>query len=355
MNKQTLIRIFNLTAVSIVIGLFFIAAGLAHSAQIVVTTTIQAAVDQANPGDTISVPPGIYRENITVTKANLTIRGSRGAVLDGAGLGNNGIRVASAIAGETLDGFVLDGLTIQNYPRNGVVLVQVNNYGIANGIYKNNARYAIFPIRSDNGVVEGNQTSGSEDSGIYIGQSRFTVVRNNICFNNTVGIEIENTTDVQAVANLVRDNSVGIAAFVLPGLNVKVLQDILIERNTVTNNNRPNLITDPNDVLSLVPDGMGIFILGGDRITVRNNRVVNSNSIGIGVASVPQALAERDPNIDPAPDTVLVTSNNVLHSGSDPDERIAPLPGVDLAWDLTGSGNHWANNVYQTSFPPQLP
>jgi hypothetical protein len=32
---------------------------------------------------------------------------------------------------------------------------------------------------------------------------------------------------------------------------------------------------------------------------------------------------------------VLVTGNSVLHSGTDPDERIAPLPGVDLGWDLT--------------------
>ena len=32
---------------------------------------------------------------------------------------------------------------------------------------------------------------------------------------------------------------------------------------------------------------------------------------------------------------MLVTGNSVLHSGTDPDERIAPLPGVDLGWDLT--------------------
>ena len=40
--------------------------------------------------------------------------------------------------------------------------------------------------------------------------------------------------------------------------------------------------------------------------------------------------------IDPTPDDVLVTGNSVLHSGTDADQRIAPLPGVDLGWDLTG-------------------
>src|SRR5437762_9970576 len=54
----------------------------AQPATIAVKTTIQAAVDAAKPGDTIVVPPGIYRENVTVSKDNLTIVGSVAAVLD---------------------------------------------------------------------------------------------------------------------------------------------------------------------------------------------------------------------------------------------------------------------------------
>jgi pectin methylesterase-like acyl-CoA thioesterase len=37
---------------------------------IVVRTTIQAAVDAAQPGDTILVPPGTYRESVLVDKAS---------------------------------------------------------------------------------------------------------------------------------------------------------------------------------------------------------------------------------------------------------------------------------------------
>src|SRR5689334_6753632 len=63
-------------------------------AVIVVSTTIQAAVDAANPGDTVRVPPGIYRENVLVNKNNITIKGQSGAILDGSGLsGNSGITV----------------------------------------------------------------------------------------------------------------------------------------------------------------------------------------------------------------------------------------------------------------------
>ena len=64
---------------------------------IVVSTTIQAAVDIAQPGDTVRVPPGIYRENVLVTKDNITIKGQSGAIMDGTGLvGNSGITVRAS-------------------------------------------------------------------------------------------------------------------------------------------------------------------------------------------------------------------------------------------------------------------
>src|SRR5438876_201295 len=98
----------------------------AQPATIAVKTTIQAAVDAAKPGDTIVVPPGIYRENVTVSKDNLTIVGSVAAVLDGHGLpGTTGIRVGPPTANVRLHGFTLRGLTIRNYTRTGIRLARV--------------------------------------------------------------------------------------------------------------------------------------------------------------------------------------------------------------------------------------
>ena len=68
---------------------------------IVVTTTIQAAVDQADPGDTVLVPAGTYAETVAVTEPGITIRGPGDAVLDGTGLGSSS---ASACGPSTAHG-----------------------------------------------------------------------------------------------------------------------------------------------------------------------------------------------------------------------------------------------------------
>jgi hypothetical protein len=88
---------------------------------IIVATTIQAAVDAAQPGDTVLVPPGTYRESVLVTKSHLTIVGSPAAILDAEGF-PTGIRVGTGRISRdgpvptcpppAVEGFTLKGLTI---------------------------------------------------------------------------------------------------------------------------------------------------------------------------------------------------------------------------------------------------
>src|SRR5689334_5981128 len=101
---------FSLLFVSLLVLLsIMITSAYSMQAQpnaIVVTTTIQAAVDAAQPGDIVRVPPGIYRENVLVSKNNITIKGQSGAVLDGTGLpGNSGITVRSSSPSARINGF----------------------------------------------------------------------------------------------------------------------------------------------------------------------------------------------------------------------------------------------------------
>src|SRR5262245_22176281 len=171
------------------------AAPAAKAADVVVVSSIQAAVDAEAPGDTVVVPPGRYHETVSIGTSGITIRGSRGAVLDATGFAV-GIRAAAApgCPAPTLTNITVDGLRIENASFTGVLLRGVDGFAVRDGVYTGNEEYAIFPICSRNGVIEGNQVEGTDDAAIYVGNSHDVVVEGNHATDSTVGIEIENST-----------------------------------------------------------------------------------------------------------------------------------------------------------------
>jgi len=324
----------------------------------VVSGSIQAAVNAAQPGDVIYVPPGLYAENVQVRTDHLTIVGPRTAVLDGTGLaGVNGIDVRPSAGVSELAGFSLVGLSVRDYARNGVFLRGVNGYQLLAGAYVNNAEYGLFPVRSKNGLIEGNEVSGSNDTGIYVGQSVGAVIRNNHAFDNTTGIEVENSLSVEVRGNRLTDNSIGLASFVLPGLSIPETSSLLIQGNFSFGNNRLNPVTDPDELLSLVPSGVGMLFIGTDWVDLIGNQISGNGSLGVGLISLPPDLAAEDPRVDPFPDFNHFIGNWVVGNGLGPDPKLAllGLPPVDLLWDGSGQGNGWRDNTYRTSYPFDLP
>jgi pectin methylesterase-like acyl-CoA thioesterase len=137
---------------------------LALADDIVVTSSIQAAVDSASPGDTVIVPPGRYHDSVRITKSGITIRGSRGSVLDASGF-NVGIRAAAGLGGPgcpspTLSDIAIDGLRIENASFTGVLVRGVDGFAVRGGFYTDNDEYAILPICSQNGTIDSNEVGG---------------------------------------------------------------------------------------------------------------------------------------------------------------------------------------------------
>jgi parallel beta-helix repeat protein len=216
------------------------------------------------------------------------------------------------------------------------------------GDYENNESYGIFPILSDNGRIASNHVSGSSDSGIYVGQSSHSTVVDNVCVNNTVGIEVENASSVAVMRNALHGNSIGILAVVLPNLTVKTTSGIDVDLNVVRNNNRENSTTEPGDPLALLPGGVGVLLVGADQTRVSANRVLNNGSAGIAVVSLPHKFAKLDRLIDPAPDRDSITANTVLGNGRQPDPRLGALPPRDLlyrrSYELTFRIQGWSQS-----------
>src|SRR6266498_2342196 len=295
-----------------------------------VTTTIQAAVDAAMPGDTVLVPPGTYRESVLIDKSDLTLRGSRGAEIDAHGFTN--------------------GITVRNAEDNGIFMIGVDGFQVRGGRYLDNHEYGVFPRCSTHGAIEGSLAEGANDTGIYVGNDTEVTVTGNRATGNTSGFEVENSSDVVVRGNRSSGNTAGILVFVLPGLPRTATDHVLVEGNVVTRNNRPNPVPpDSGEDLGLVPTGSGILDIAGDDVTFRRNVVVGNDSVGIAVLATP--FAGQDPRVEPNPDRTRVVDNVFLHNGLHPDPLRAGDRAADVVYDGSGTGNCFARNVFRTDFP----
>jgi hypothetical protein len=140
---------------------------------------------------------------------------------------------------------------------------------------------------------------------------------------------------------------------------VKTNSDNQIDHNTVTDNNKPNSCPPGDDVCAL-PAGTGILLVATDTNTVDYNAVTGNNSLGIGVANFCVVTHLPPPvcgllDIDPNSNANQILNNTAAGNGLSPDPVITPLPGADLLWDGTGTGNCWQNNTANTTFPTPLP
>jgi parallel beta-helix repeat protein len=336
--------------------LLFSSAVAAQARVIPVRSTIQAAVDAAKPGDVVLVPGGTYHENVVVSTDGVSIVGLPRAVLDGTGTaGRIGIRVAPSSPLGTLHEFRLQGLRIEHYAGDGVLLRHVAGFTIVGNHLVDNDDYGVFPVLSGHGLIAADFASGSGDTGIYVGQSSDVIVAADTAESNTVGFDIENSTRVTAAGNRAMGNSIGLIVQGAPGLTVPNATDVIVTGNQLSNNNRPNPSTDPLDLLSRLPAGTGLLTVDADRVTIANNVVARNHSSGIALISLPPDVAALDPRLDPIPDGDHITNNTVLGNGLDPTLQLALFPPADLLWDGTGTGNCWTGNTYTTAFPSQLP
>jgi parallel beta-helix repeat protein len=272
-------------------------------------------------------------------------------VIENPGGADNGISVVGA-PGLPLKGFTLANVTVRDFSANGVFLIAVKDFVLSHVRAEGNAGYGLYPVLSTHGLIEYSVTTGSNDSGIYVGQSADVIIRGNTAYDNVNGIEVENSSEVQTIHNVVYNNTVGIlvdllpaALVAIPGFTpVEASTHNLVADNAVFGNNRAN--TAP----------------GSDHTTVRNNVVVGNAFAGIALLSGTDLLALApgtpgySPGVDPNPNDTLIAGNLVLGNGfyTGPVPPGFPAP-ADLVWTLSGKRNHWRGNLFGTSSPNNLP
>jgi parallel beta-helix repeat protein len=191
--------------------------------------TIQAAINNAVAGDTVTVNSGTYKENVYVNRA-VTLKGVDTGdgmpVVDG-----NGVAAISVTANDvTVQGFNVTNVTVSNFA--GICVMRSNavitdnivtgnyigiylkspgvNITVAGNLVRNSSCYGILVESSNGNNVTGNTVRYSTMSGIFLMGSNNNVTGNTV-YNNSEGIQIRNANGNNVTGNAFYRNTKGIS------------------------------------------------------------------------------------------------------------------------------------------------
>ncbi len=306
----------------LLLQLFIAFAATAAEINVKPGASIQAAVTKAQPGDTILIHPGVYKESIYVDKDNITLRGvvvgGEWPVLDGERTRNDAILYSG-------NNITIEWIKIIHYKGNAIMGQSGNNFVIRNNLVVDTGVYGIFPQYGTNGLIEHNVLSGIEDAAIYVGMCDNIDVLHNEVFDSVAGIEIENTRHALVENNYAHNNTAGILVFITPGLPIKTAYDIVVRNNFVVNNNTENFGA-PGSIVSKVPRGVGIVIMAADDVVIENNIISGNNTAGMVITDLSFVTdIANDPESEPNPDRIQVLDNFMLNNGSEPVAAVKAL------------------------------
>ena len=150
---------------------------------------------------------------------------------------------------------------------------------------------------------------GASDAGIYVGQSKYILVKNSIAYHNVAGIEIENSLYAEVHHNIATENTGGILVFDLPNLIQKKGGHVNVHHNTIHQNNYPNFAPKGN-IVAKVPKGTGLLILATSHVEAYENVITSNITMGVGIISYFMTENKiKDKEYDPYPTAIQIHDN----------------------------------------------
>jgi parallel beta-helix repeat protein len=318
---------------------------------------LQSRFLNAKPGDVITIPAGTFdfQRSLSLKVDGVTVRG--------AGMDKTILNFKNQISGAegilvTASDFTIEDLAIEDTKGDALKINDGKNIVVrrvrtewTNGPDTNNGAYGIYPVQTENTLIEGVIAIGASDAGIYVGQSRNVVVRDSRAEYNVAGIEIENTVDADVYNNVATNNTGGILVFNMPNLSLEGVRT-RIYNNQVLDNNTANFAA-PGGAVSGVPAGSGISINSNDLVEVFDNDLKNNQTAHIVISSVYStnySHRENASSFDPYPEKISIHDNRYEGGGNDPDTNYLP----QLKDAVFGEEGSFPNVIWDGFVNPEL-
>ncbi|CAM5618310.1 right-handed parallel beta-helix repeat-containing protein [Streptomyces pilosus] len=247
--------------------------------------SIQKAVDAAEPGDTVLLAAGTYRQSVDITSPDITLRGqganrtvlmpaakAKGACAEAG----NGICVTGTDA-KPLEDVSVRSLTVRGFAGNGLWATGTEHLQIRFVSAGKNGRWGIAAERSVRGVISHNLTQDNGDAGVFVANTvdteegardaGRTVIRHNRTEGNRVGVTVRRLRNMSVDHNEATGNCA--AVFVVGDESAPRAGRLSVTHNHVHANNKHCEQTPRLPFLQ----GSGIVLTGVEDTLVAFNRV----------------------------------------------------------------------------------
>jgi hypothetical protein len=286
--------------------------------------SIQAAVDAAEPGDTILVF-GTHRENVAIETDGLTLRGVGAVIRPPATPAAHGCFDPTQV-GEAVHGICVVGDVDFD---TGEVFRYVQDVTVSGFTIRGFTGFGVAATAASRTLLKDNVTSNNRDGGIFAAQSLDMRILSNRASGSRFGVLISAAVGGTVAANTLKDNCVGALVFAAAA-------EYHLAVNRIDRNTR---------VCPAVPDewpalsGVGVAVVAASSNTIVANLITGNVPTGDSEFSAGVAVT----GLPGLPSTDNVVKGNVILR-NDP----------DIFWDQTGPGNVFRDNLCRTSIPPDL-